>query len=354
MLAIDPRALADEVWKAPRRVTNALRLAKGELRGDLAATPCREVARWGRVRLLAYHAAGAATVRAPIVMVPSIINRHYVLDLRPGQSMVEYLVGEGFPVYMVEWGDPGPQDRFADLAMHVLGWIHAAVRAACKDAGTPRVHVLGYCIGGTLAAMYAALRPARVAGLIALTAPVRFHDEGLLSNWATNPGFPVERLLEAWGNMPGDFLNGSFTLLQPGSHPKKFQGLWKNLWDDAFVERFMALEGWVTDAVDVPGAAYRELIDDLYRADGLARGEIVLRGERVRLGDIRCPLLVVTAARDHIVPGCSGSDLVDLVSSEDRRHLPLPGGHIGVVVGRAARENLWPKTAAWLAERTIR
>lgn len=341
-----------EAWRAPRRLKNAIRMARGELQSELAATPSRVVARWGRVRLLAYEPQGPVT-RAPLLMVPSIINRYYVLDLRPGQSLVQHLVEAGVPVYMIDWGTPGPQDRFADMGQHVLGWMHAAVRRACRDAGTETVHLLGYCIGGTLASMYAALRPQRVAGLVALTTPIRFQDEGILTCWTKGGHVPVDHYIRAWGNVSGEFLQGSFVLLQPGASLAKSRTLGPKLWDDAFVERYQALETWVTDSVDVPGEAYRQLVRELYEQDALIEGNFQLRGETVRLEDIRCPVLVVTAARDHIVQPDASAELCQRVSSEDVEHLALPGGHIGVVVGGAARRGLWPALEQWLKDRPL-
>ena len=167
----------DELWKVPRRATNWFRFLRGELTPRLAQTPSREVARWGRVRLLRYETAGPEKA-CPVLMVPSIINKYYVLDLRPGQSLVEFLSQAGIPVYMLDWGEPAPQDRFTTMEDHIIRWLGAAVRRTCRDASVEKIHLLGYCIGGTFASMYAAVRPKRVAGLIALSSPVNFHDPG--------------------------------------------------------------------------------------------------------------------------------------------------------------------------------
>jgi len=344
--------LLDEAWKVPGRARNAMRFFGGEIEAETAPTPYEVVACWGRVRLLYYPPQGEVRP-CPLLMVPSIINRYYVLDLRPGASMVEYLTSQGTPVYMIDWGTPGPQDRYADMEQHILGWMHAAVRRACRHAGVPRVHMLGYCIGGTMATIYAALRPARVAGLIALTAPVDFHDQGILSVWARSPDFPVRRLVDFMGLMDSDFLQSSFALLKPVSHPQKWRGLLHNLWDDRFLDSFLPMETWVNDNVDVPGAAYLQLIEDLYKANGLIEGSFELAGEPVRLEEIDCPVLVAVSERDHIVPDPSARTLADHVTSEDRTVMAFPGGHIGVVVGRAARTQLWPGVESWLEERPV-
>jgi len=348
-MTIDTPFLA-ESWKMPRRLHNLIRLMKDELKPRLAQSPCEEVAHWGRVRLLRY-ATTQPERRCPVLMIPSIINKYYVLDLRPGQSFVEYLSQQGIPVYMLDWGDPGPQDRYATMEDHILRWQGAAVRAACKHAGVSAIHMLGYCVGGTFAIAYAALRPQRVAGLIALTAPVNFHDEGILSVWATDPNFDVDRLAETYGLIPAELLQSSFSMMDPLSQKNKMTGLWEKLWNDGFVENFLALETWLNDNVDFPGATYTRHIKELYRENQLVKGEFTLGGETVRLGDITCPVLTVISTKDHIVPGTSASQLHDLVGSDDRTFLPLPGGHIGVTVGSKAKDGLWKSTAEWLTAR---
>lgn len=342
--------LLNESWKAPRRLHNALRIARGELQPELAQSPHDVVATWGRVRLLRYHTAEPKQ-DCPILMVPSFINRYYVLDLRPGQSMVEYLSAAGIPVYMIDWGTPGPQDRFTTFEQHTIKWMAAALRAACKDADVEAMHVLGYCIGGTMAAIHAALRPERIAGLVALTAPVNFVDDGILSTWTQTGEIPVERIEEEWGLIPGEFLQGSFLYLQPLSGPKKVQSLADRLWDDAFVEKFLTLESWLNDNVAVPGATYRTLIRDVYEKNGLVEKTLEMDGRTVDLGKITCPVLTAISTSDHIVPEPSARMLNDMVSSEDKTLLALPGGHIGITVGGRAKDGLWKETRDWLLKR---
>jgi polyhydroxyalkanoate synthase len=350
MECLMPQELLDEAWKTPRRLHNLIRLVNGELRPSLAQTPCDEIARWGRVRLLRYKVPGPRQ-QCPVLMVPSIINRHYVLDLRPGESLVEYLVQQGIPVYMIDWGRPGPQDRYATLEDHIVRWQGAAVREACKDAGVEAIHLLGYCLGGTFAIAHAAVRPRRVAGLIALTAPVNFHDDGILSAWATSDAWNVEQLAREFGLIPSELLQASFLQLNPAAQLQKLRTFIEKMWDDGFVERFLALETWLNDNVDFPGATYVEHINQLYRGNQLVKGDFMLGSENVRLEKIQCPVLTVISTRDHIVPEPSASMLHHRVGSADRTLLQLEGGHIGVTVGRGARDGLWKSTRDWLLAR---
>ncbi|MBK7394710.1 MAG: alpha/beta fold hydrolase, partial [Myxococcales bacterium] len=174
------------------------------------------VHRDNKARLLRYRPRPAGLAAgAPILLVPSLINRHYVLDLMPGKSFVEYLVGLGHDVYCIDWGTPGDEDRYVTFDEIVDGMIGRALAAVCKTSGAERAHVLGYCMGGLMVAIHAAVRPARVASVCAVAAPVRFADDGLLSAWARTPTLDLRVLVDSLGNVPWQLLQSSFQLLRP-------------------------------------------------------------------------------------------------------------------------------------------
>jgi polyhydroxyalkanoate synthase len=345
----------DESWKIPRRIRTAMELAEGEIDPPVAATEKVEVGSCGRVKLYYYPHTTEDDGKShpPVLMVPSIINRYYVLDLHPGNSLVEHLRDAGIPVYLIDWGTPGPQDRHSTLETHVLKWLHAAVRRTCRHSGFAQTHLLGYCIGGTIAAMYAAARPKLVGGLIAMTAPIDFSDDGTLSRWARAEEFPVEKLAEGMGLVDSEWLQGSFKLLKPMSDVQKWRNVTTNLWDHSFLERFLPMEQWVTDNVDVPGPTYVEIINDLYRDNKLAKGALEMGGKRLNLHDIKCPVMIAEAQSDHIVPSDSSDPLATLVGSNDVEVHGFRGGHIGLVVGRASKEGLRPDMTDWLEARPL-
>ncbi len=339
--------LSQELWKQPKRLHNAWKMMMGEIQPELAQTPYEEIATWGKARLLKYSPKEESK-DSPILMIPSIINKYYVLDLRPGQSYVEYLVQKGQTVYLLDWGTPGPQDRYLTLEDHVIRFIGAAVRTACKDSGKAKVHLMGYCIGGTFAILYAALRPQKVASLIALTAPVNFHDEGLLSCWASSGHLDIQKLADQMGSIPADFLQSSFSMLMPMASPQKYRNLSDKLWDEDFLDKFLSLETWLNDNISFPGATYVEYIKRLYENNELIKGKFSVGKELVDLSSISMPVLTVTASQDHIVPPASASYLHETIASTDKQLLALKGGHIGITVGSKAKEGLYSHTAQWL------
>jgi polyhydroxyalkanoate synthase len=315
----------------------------------LGATPADVVHAEHKWRLLRYRRA-TATTGAPVLLVPSLINRHYVLDLMPGKSLVEHLLGVGHDVYLVDWGRPGPEDRWLEFADWCDRYIERAVRRACACSGARAVHLVGYCLGGTLAAIYTALHPDRVQSLTGIAAPIDFHDDGLLSVWMRARCFDPAALADAFGNVPWPIMQAAFHLLRPTQALRKLVRLFDRAHDDEFVDGFLAVERWGADNVSFPGGCFREYIGRLYRDNALVHDALVVDGRPVRLAAIRCPTLAVTFADDHIVPWRGAATLLERISSPDKQHLHLPGGHVGAVVSRKASRSLWPALSGFWTE----
>ena len=324
-------------------------------RPQVGATPADVAWSENKWRLLHYRPRPQGLAfETPLLLVPSLINRHYVLDLMPGKSFTEAMVAAGHDVWTIDWGTPGPEDRFLtfdDVCDRALG---RALRVCAKSSPRGQAHVLGYCMGGTLAAIHAAAHPEHVAGLIALAAPVRFHDDGLLSRWTNSKGFDIDALIDGFGNAPWQLLQSSFQMLRPTLPLAKAVGLIDKAWNDEFLDGFLALETWGNDNVSLPGELYRQYVKDLYRADALANGTLALGGRPARLSAIGCPVLAVTFEHDNIVLPQSAAALLDLVGSKDKQRIHLSGGHVGAVVSKAAARGLWPQLSAWLAARDHR
>ncbi|HEY3355564.1 MAG TPA: alpha/beta fold hydrolase [Polyangia bacterium] len=318
---------------------------------QVGVTPADVVHRENKWRLLHYRPrAGGAAATTPLLLVPSLINRHYVLDLMPGKSFVEYLVAQGHDVYAIDWGTPGDEDRYLSFDDVCDGYLGRAVRHCARHGARGRTHLLGYCLGGTLTAMYAARRPAHVASLTGIAAPVRFDDDGLLARWTRSQSFDVDALVAGAGNVPWQLMQSAFHMLRPTLPLSKAVHLLDRAWNDEYLDGFLALETWGNDNVSFPGECFKTLIR-LYRDDAIVNERVVLAGRPVRLADVRCPTLAVTFEHDNIVPWRSAAELLERVGAPDRERIHLPGGHVGAVVSRAAAKALWPRLSAWWAAR---
>ncbi|MBL8682984.1 MAG: alpha/beta fold hydrolase [Myxococcales bacterium] len=340
-----------DVQREAKRWKNLVGLARRK-KPAIASTPHVVVHRENKWSLLRYERAdkSPATAKTPVLLVPSLINRHYVLDLAPQQSMVEDMVRRGHDVFVIDWGTPGPEDRFLSFDDVCDRAIGRAMRVASSFGSTDKCHLLGYCMGGTLAVIYASVRPERVASLTALAAPVRFDDDGLLARWVRSPGFDVNVMVDAMGLVPWQLMQPAFHMLRPTLNLWKAVQLVDKAWDDEFLDSFLAVETWGNDNVSLPGEFYRRYIDELYRCDALAKGEFLLSGRPAKMSAIDRPVMAITFEHDNIVPWRSAAALLDEVKSADKVHLHQPGGHVGAVVSKKASQRLWPKLSAfWTA-----
>lgn len=330
------------------------RAAPMELRGVGAegnATPYEVVAARGPMRVLYFAPKGLQRHATPIVFSYSLINRWYILDFMPGRSLIEHMTNEGHPCYVVDWGVPSRLDRHKTWGDYALRYLGLAMETACAREGVEQAHLYGYCMGGTLALTYAALRPRRVRSFVAMAVPADFHDEGLLSLWTREEIFNVDAVVNAYGNVPTWLMESGFRLMTPTNNITKWRDLWKLRKKEGFIEIWRAMERWASDNVPFPGELYRQYVRDTYQKNRFIKGEMIVDGERVDLSQIKAPLLVVTAKKDQTVPEASAAALMDVVGSLDKTHNAYAAGHIGLSTSSKATRQFWPEISAWLAAR---
>jgi polyhydroxyalkanoate synthase len=188
-----------------------------------------------------------------------------------------------------------------------------------------------------------------------LTAPLDFTNrEGLtFARWTDEKYFDVDKVLDAFGNMPGEMIDYGAKALKPvDNYITNYCKLWDNLDDPKVVESWHAMNTWISDIIPMAGAAYRQLIVDLYRNNRLMKNEMVVRGEKVDLRKLRANLLTVIAEGDHITPPCQSENLLAKIGSRDSEIFRVAGGHIGIMAGSGARKQTWPHIDNWLAARS--
>jgi len=296
------------------------------------------------------------TQPVPVLLVFALINRPDIFDLRPGSSFVGFLLGEGYDVFLLDWGVPDEGDADLGLDSYVCDELHSGVRETLRASRQDELTLLGWCIGGTLCLLYAALESrSAVRNLALLTTPVDTSGS-LYETWVGHDGFDADFVAEVYGSVPGGQIDFANKLMKPVVN---FWSTNRRLWQavvagEARVDAHQAMAKWVADNPPFPGRAYREWITWMYKENRLAGGSLRLRGRLADLGSVEQNMLVVTAGADHIAPREGTLPLLDLVASEDVTHLDRPGGHIGLMAGSQAREGIWPDIADWLAERSDR
>ena len=327
-------------------------------RAEIAQTPKELIWTLNKAKLYRYVPMVPPEKRhpVPLLLVFALMNRPYILDLRPGHSFVEFMVQQGYDVYLLDWGEPGPEDKNLKFDDYVLDYMPRAIRKLKAASGVEEFSMLGWCIGAILTTSYAALRADDgLRNLILLTAPLDYSDkEGItFARWVDERFFDVDKVLAAFGNMPGELIDYGAKALKPvDNYVLNYLKLWDHLDRPNVVEAWQAMNTWVTDNIPLAGGAFRQLIVDLYRNNLLIKNEWVLRGERVDLNRIKANLLTVIAAGDHITPPCQSRAIMDLVSSKDKELFNIPGGHIGIMAGSAAHRNTWPHIEGWLGPRS--
>ena len=203
--------------------------------------------------------------------------------------------------------------------------------------------------------MYTALYPEDVRNLVLMTTGIDFKASsgGLLGFWGDKSYFNVDKFVEAYGNVPAEFLQTVFLFMKPVENlVTKYVNFYERLDDKRLVENFLAMEKWLNDNIPVPGEVFREFIKYCYQENLLVQNKLKISGKTVNLKKIRCPVLNLIAEKDHLVPPASSMVLEDLISSKDKETIVFPTGHIGLSVSSRSLKELWPRVSKWLAKRS--
>ncbi|MBI5366901.1 MAG: alpha/beta fold hydrolase, partial [Planctomycetes bacterium] len=295
--------------------------------------------------------------REPVFLLYAMVNRPYVLDLAPGHSLIEFLTRSGRDVFLLDWGNPGPREAERSIESYLRDTVHPAIRRALAETGAPRVTLLGYCQGGTYAALYAALHPETVARLIIMAAPLDFGRCDLLTVWSRMPGFDGDLLRDGSGNVNGLALRWGFELMRPFETPVRYLRFFERMnqpetgVSDDELEHFMAMEHWVNDVVDHPGRAFREFHRWFYRENLLMNGGVRLGDDLARLEEIACRTLLLVGRKDHLVPAASTLAAAERLPRRLTTTLETDCGHIGLSVSGRALRDVWPQVLTWMETR---
>ena len=312
-------------------------------------TPHAVIHRQNKASLRYFPPMPDTAARAPVFVSKPLINPWTIRELLPDRSVLSALTAAGAPVYLLDWGRPTAEDAevtLPDLVDGLLGRaLDRALRHAATQHGAEALDVAGYCVGGTFLAMHLARHPgvARRAAFVAT--PIDFHEAGRIADMVKPETFPLDRLVDAFGNYPGFFIKGGFVNIRPTGELSKWRSLWERVEDPRFRALWAAMESWASDQVDFPGEAYRAYVRGCYFENRLMTGGWRLGGAPVDLGGAKIPALVLAADGDHIVPPASAFALADVWGGEVETSL-VKGGHVGMCVGSSLPTAL----ARWVAQ----
>lgn len=330
------------------RTRNGLKHLSGVGRPDVGLSPKETIWQRDKVQLWRF-ASDNRGLRPPVLLVMSLVSRSYILDLRPGNSFIEFLLGQGFDVFMADWGVPDELEAANTLETYTDEMLPMITAEVAKAGGTGDVTVFGYCFGGLLALLYAAAHPyAPIRNLVAMATPIDFTQMGPMASLLQEGRLDPDDLIDETGNVPPEVIYSSFKVLKPTADVSSYANLWQNLWSDQFLEGYEALTQWARDHIPFPGACFKQTVELFARENQLAEGRVTLGNRVVDLADIKWPFLNVIAEKDHIVPVEAVGRLTSMVGSDDVEELRLPAGHVGLVTGRGAYKRTMPAIAEWL------
>lgn len=322
---------------------------------DVGQTPSEVVYTENKLELLHYESQTEKQHDVPILIAYALINKPYILDLQPDRSVVRTLLENGFDVYMIDWNEPSTMDASLTLEDYVVRYTDNCVDVVCERSGQESINILGYCMGGTMSVMYAALFPEKVRNLGLMAAGLCFTGTGgVLEQWGDEEYYSPEAVTDAFGNVPADFLDIGFAVMDPiQNFVTKYVQLYDNIEDEEFVENFARMERWIGDGIDVAGKTYEQFLVDIYQDNKLAENELYLGEKRVDLSNVDMPLLQIVGEYDHLIPPEASKPFNELAASEDTTTMEFPTGHIGLSVSSKSHAELWPSVCEWYAERSV-
>ena len=281
-----------------------------------------------------------------LLVVPSLVNRYYILDLEPESSFLGDLAARGYAPFVVDWDAPGAQEQRFDLTRYIAGRLEGALDAVKREPGGPII-VVGYCMGGNLALALALRRQKDVAALACLATPWDFHADGEIQAQLIGAiGRHMDPLFQALGEMPVDVLQSFFASLDPFSILAKFRRFADMPAEGDHARKFVALEDWLNDGVGLAAPVARECLTQWYGENSTGRGNWHIAGEPVRPEKLRLPALAMVPSADRIVPPKSALALAERLPHCEA--MTPAAGHIGMMVGGSARAKVWDPLDHWL------
>ncbi len=310
---------------------------------------------WEKSTLIRYYSSmRPPQYRIPILIVPPLMVKPTIFDLRPGHSMVGFLVSQGFNVFMVDFGIPQKHDKYISVDHYVSEFIPEAIRKIVELTGADGVSLIGWSMGGIMSILYTALfNNLYVKNLVVIGSPVDYSKMFPFNVLAKFIKLPVvKRAIDLMGNIPPFITKNGFRILTPAKNIQRYFTLVKNYWDREWVAAYETINDWIEDFIPYPGEAFKQFVSDFIKDDKLRKGQLKIKGSYVDLKEIRTDVLAFVGTEDIIAPPSSVEAVKDFLqnSTVELKYVPL--GHIGLVAGSEAPEHVWKPLSAWLGERS--
>ena len=318
---------------------------------DMASTPKELVFEQDKMKLYHYVPKAKKLNKTPLLVVYALVNKQYMMDIQPGKSVIEKLLEGGQDVYIIDWGYPTAEDRYLTMEDYINGYIDECVDIIRERNKVEKVNLLGICQGGVFSFIYTALHQEKVKNLVSMVTPMDFHCHDItLFKWGSdlNP----KKMVQAFGNVPGEFMNAGFVLLKPFDLlVDKYVGILDIMDDEEALGNFLRMEHWIFDSPDQAGACFEQFTQNMFVENNLYKGKFYLGGELVDLKKVTCPTIVLLGTKDNQVPPNSTRVIPDVIGSKDVELHEIETGHIGLFVGGRSQREVAPKINEFLTKR---
>jgi polyhydroxyalkanoate synthase len=351
--------------RAMLRFVNGLSLLVDGSATPRGNTPSEVLLERGKLRVLRYRPKSAddevedRRFPVPILLVPPLMVRPYIYDLRPEHSLVRHLRRAGFEVTLVDFGVPEREDAHIRLDDYVLDFLPTAVEAVRKATGAEDISMMGWCMGAIFSLMYAAAHHDRhVRNIVSIAAPIDFTKMGMISVMTQHAQGQVNFMADKLGNIPGYFSAASLKMLAPLKSVTRYADLFLNLWNDEYVKGFDAMNKWSNDFIPYPGEAFKQFFNDFLKENRLIQNRVTMGDKHVDLADLDVSLLAFGGKEDVIAGPGSVRAIMEIVGQRqprrDHQLVEVGGGHIGVISGGSAPEKVWQPSIDWLRPRSLK
>lgn len=323
------------------------------VQNTISSTPSEVVFSVGKITLRLYtDSRNGTNPQKPLLLVYAQINRFNILDISSDRSVVRNLMSMGFDVYVLDWGYSGKRDDDRSLEDHV-NIIRTVVDLINSRSSHSKLPIVGYCWGGLLSLIFTALYKESVQSLVLLASPVdSSKDTSLMAEWAR--AVDADKMIDEFGHMDGQILDLVFMMRNPPRNLfDKYLKMTKYYNDRHLVDSFAAVEKWLYNTPPIPGALYRQIINDFYKKNLLLSNAININGKKVTLNNIDIPVLAVVAEKDDLVSPASTLAIFEYIASRDKDSFQIPGGHVGLCISKLAHEKLWPEIAEWISSMIV-
>ena len=318
-------------------------------------TPNEVVWMWERSTLIRYSSPTKKNkYKEPILIVPPLMVKPTIFDLRPAHSMIGSFVESGFEVFVVDFGIPQKHDKIITVDDYVTDFIPNAIEKIMSLTNTRQINIIGWSMGGIMNLLYTALFKERshVKNMVIIGSPVDYSKMfpfNILAK-AIEITF-VRELLDLMGNIPPVLTRNGFRILAPLKLVQRYFMLVEHYWDREWVAAYESINNWVEDFIPYPGEAFKQFVTDFIKDDKLRKGQLKIKGKHIDLKNVTQNMIVFVGTKDVIAAPKSVEAVLDFVSSKDKTAKYVPLGHIGLVAGGKAPDLVWNPITEWLSER---